>query len=76
MYNKTVFISIHKYTNMISLQDMIKELVMCTLFLTATNADWYRQIINDSNATSGIAIGDVIFWNHEQHFEEFQTKYV
>lgn len=45
---------------MTSLQYMIKQPVVCIIFLTATNADWYKQSINDSNATSGIAIGEIM----------------
>lgn len=69
-------ISICKYTNMSSLQYIIKNPVLCMVFLPATNADWCKQIINDSNTKSNITIGDVIFWNHEQLSEKSQTKYV
>lgn len=69
-------ISICKSINMSSLQYIIKNSVLCMIFLTATNADWYKQIINDSNTTSSITIGDLIFWNHEQLSEKSQTTYV
>lgn len=72
-------ISICKYTNISSLQYIIKNPVLCMVFLIVTNPDWYKQIINDSNTTSSITIviyWDVIFWNHEQLSEKSQTKYI
>lgn len=32
----------------------MKESVLCTVFLTATKADRYKQICNDSDTTCGI----------------------
>lgn len=71
VYNKTAFISMCKCLSTIMLENTLDtDTHVSALKCRLGKVSW----ISNSNATSGIAIGDMIFPDGEQLLEKFQTK--